>query len=290
MVSMLSQGVPARTGSTSPARACTSCSGNAARNSATDSSLAAASWRSTAWPARKEAWPLFDLVIVGRREERLAEFADGHPEVKVRTVAADLSTSEGVDRVAGICATVPLTLLVNNAGIAHYMPLAGLPAGKAAELMNVKVLAPTMLARATVAGMQERGAGTIVNVAGMIAFSGPAPRSQMSRRAVYAGTLAYLVAMSQTLSAELEGTGVAVQVVCPGVVATEFHERQGLDLSAVPRMSADDVVTASLRGLQLGETVCAPGVEETSLLDAVFQADLAAFGGQSRQLAGRYRD
>jgi hypothetical protein len=85
-------------------------------------------------------------VIVGRREERLAEFADGHPEVKVRTVAADLSTSEGVDRVAGICATVPLTLLVNNAGVAHYMPLAGLPAGKAAELMNVKVLAPTMLA------------------------------------------------------------------------------------------------------------------------------------------------
>ena len=172
-------------------------------------------------------------------------------------MAADLSTSEGVDRVAGICATVPLTLLVNNAGVAHYMPLAGLPAGKAAELMNVKVLAPTMLARAAVAGMQERGAGTIVNVAGMIAFSGPAPRSQMSRRAVYAGTLAYLVAMSQTLSAELEGTGVAVQVVCPGVAATEFHERQGLDLSAVPRMSADDVVTASLRGLQLGETVSA---------------------------------
>jgi short-subunit dehydrogenase len=220
----------------------------------------------------------------------LAEFADGHPEVKVRTVAADLSTSEGVDRVAGICATVPLTLLVNNAGVAHYMPLAGLPASKAAELMNVKVLAPTMLARATVAGMQERGAGTIVNVAGMIAFSGPAPRSQMSRRAVYAGTLADLVAMSQTLSAELEGTGVAVQVVCPGVVATEFHERQGLDLSAVPRMSADDVVTAGLRGLQLGETVCAPGVEDTSLLDAVFQADLAAFGGQSRQLAGPYPD
>jgi short-subunit dehydrogenase len=124
----------------------------------------------------------------------------------------------------------------------------------------------------------------------MIAFSGPAPHSQMPSRVVYAGTLAYLVTMSQTLRAELEGTGVAVQVVCPGVVATEFHERQGLDLSAVPRMSADDVVTASLRGLQLRETVCAPGVEDASLLDAVFQADLAAFGGQSPPLAGRYRD
>jgi short-subunit dehydrogenase len=137
--------------------------------------------------------------------------------------------------------------------------------------------------------MQERGTGTIINVAGMIAFSGPAPHSQMPRRAVYAGTLAYLVAMSQTLGAELEGTGVAVQVVCPGVVATEFHQRQGMDLSAVPRMTAADVVTASLRGLQLGETVCAPGVEDAGLLDAVFQADLAAFGAQSAQLAERYR-
>jgi short-subunit dehydrogenase len=231
----------------------------------------------------------YDLVIVGRRQERLEEFAAAHGQVKVRTVAADLSTDEGIDGVAEICATEPLDLLVNNAGVAHYMPLADLPAAKARELVNVKVLAPTLLARAAVAGMQERGQGAIVNVAGMIAFSGPAPHSQMPRRAVYAGTLAHLVAMSQTLSAELEGTGVRVQVVCPGVVATEFHERQGLDLSAVPRMSAADLVTASLRGLELGEVVCAPGVEDASLLGTVFQADLAAFAGQSPELASRYR-
>ena len=84
--------------------------------------------------------------------------------------------------------------------------------------------------------------------------------------------------MSQTLSA-----------LCPGVVATEFHERQGLDLSAVPRMTTDDVVSAGLRGLELGEVVCAPGVEDASVLDAVFEADLAAFGAQSPALASRYR-
>lgn len=231
----------------------------------------------------------YDLVLVGRRRERLEEFAAAHPEAEVTTVAADLSTDAGIDTVAGICAAEPLTLLVNNAGVAHYMPLAELPAGKATELVNVKVLAPTMLTRAVVAGMQERGGGAIVNVAGMIAFSGPAPHAQMPRRVVYGGSLAYLVAMSQTLGAELEGTGVRVQVVCPGVVATEFHERQGLDLSGVPRMSAEDVVTASLRGLELGETVCAPGVEEAGLLDAVFRADLAAFAAQTPELATRYR-
>ncbi|MBB4687529.1 SDR family NAD(P)-dependent oxidoreductase [Amycolatopsis jiangsuensis] len=229
----------------------------------------------------------YDLILVGRRTERLAEFAANHPGV--RTVAADLSTAEGVDTVAGICADEPLDLLVNNAGVSHYMALAELPADKAHEVVQVKVVAATMLARAAVAGMQARGSGSIVNVSGMFAFSGPAPASVQPRRAVYAGTLAYLVTMSQALSVELEGTGVGVQVVCPGVVATEFHERQGLDLSAVPRMSAADVVTASLRGLELGEVVCAPGVEDTGLLDAVFHADLAALGGQGTELASRYR-
>lgn len=230
-----------------------------------------------------------DLVIVGRRRDRLEEFVAAHPEVKVQIVAADLSTPAGIDEVARICATEPLTTLVNNAGVAHYMPLEQLPADKANELVHVKVLAPTMLSRAAVAGMRERGTGTIVNVAGMIAFSGPAPHTQMPRRAIYGASLSYLVTFSQTLSAELEGTGVRVQVVCPGVVATEFHEVQGLDLSAVPRMSADDVVTAGLRGLELGEVVTAPGVEDTTLLDTVFRADLAAFGGQRPELAGRYR-
>jgi short-subunit dehydrogenase len=103
------------------------------------------------------------------------------------------------------------------------------------------------------------------------------------------GTLAHLVAMTQVLHEELAPAGLRVQVLCPGVVATEFHERRGLDLSAVPRMSAEDVVTASLRGLELGEVVCAPGVEDAGLLAAVSQADLAAFGAQSPELAARYR-
>ncbi len=230
-----------------------------------------------------------DLIVVGRRRERLEALAAALPGVAVRVVAADLSTDDGIDTVAELCASQPLTMLVNNAGVAHYMPLAELPAAQARELVHVKVVAPTLLTRAALPGMLARGTGTIVNVAGMIAFSGPAPASQLPRRAVYAGTLAHIVAMSQTLHAELEGTGVKVHVVCPGVVATEFHAVQGMDLSAVPRMSAEDVVAAALAGMALGEVVSAPGVEDYRLLDAVFAADLAAFAAQSPQLASRYR-
>jgi uncharacterized protein len=229
----------------------------------------------------------YDLVVVGRRVDRLEDLAASLTDVKVQPMAADLSTDEGIDAVAEVCASQPLTMLVNNAGVAHYMPITQLPADKARELVHVKVVAPTLLIRAAAPGMVARGEGTIINVAGMLAFSGPAPNGQ--GRAAYTGTLAHIVAMTQVLHEELQPQGVRVQVVCPGIVATEFHERQGLDLSAVPRMSADDVVTASLRGLELGEVVCAPGVDDTGLLDAVFQADLAAFGGQSTELAARYR-
>ena len=231
----------------------------------------------------------YDLIAVGRRLDRLGELAATFPDVKIQPLAADLATDDGIAAVAGVCTTQPLTMLINNAGVAHYMPIIELPADKARELVGVKVVAPTMLIRAAVPGMVARGDGTVINVSGMIAFSGPAPQAQLPRRAVYAGTLAHLVTMTQVLHEELKSAGLRFQVVCPGVVATEFHERQGLDLSAVPRMSAQDVVTAALRGLELGEVVCAPGVEDSRLLDAVFQADLAAFAGQSPRLAGRYR-
>lgn len=231
----------------------------------------------------------YDLVVVGRRRDRLDELAAALPDVDVRPVVADLGTDAGVEAVAEICASQALTMLVNNAGVAYYMPFAMLPAGKASELLHVKVVAPTMLARAAVPGMVARGAGTIVNVSGMLAFSGAASREKLPLpRAVYTGTLAHIVALSQALHEELKSQGLRVQVLCPGVVATEFHERQGLDLSAVPRMSADDVVTASLRGLALGEVICAPGVERSDLLEAVSNAGLAAFAAQAPQLAERY--
>lgn len=240
--------------------------------------------------ARRLASQGMDLVAVGRRQERLDELGAEFPNIHVQTVIADLSTLEGIQHVIAAVGDQPVTLLVNNAGVAHYKAFIELPQEQAAELVGVKVLAPTLLTRAVAPGMVERGAGQVVNVAGMIAFSGPATLEQVGlRRAVYASTLAYTLTLSQTLNAELAPNGIAVQALLPGVVATEFHERQGMDLSAAPRMSAADVVTASLRGIELGEAVTAPGVEQADLLPTAFDADLAAFGGQSAELATRYR-
>src|ERR1700735_4455147 len=125
--------------------------------------------------ARRLAGDGYDLIITGRRQDRLEHLAASLLEVAVQVVAAALSPGAGIAPGAELCPPQPLTMLVNNAGVGHYMPIADLPAELGRELVHVKVVAPTMLTRAAIPGMLSRGGGTIVNVAGMLAFSGPAP-------------------------------------------------------------------------------------------------------------------
>jgi short-subunit dehydrogenase len=84
----------------------------------------------------------YDLVAVGRRLDRLEELAASVTNVRAQPFVADLSTDQGIAAVAEVCASQPLTMLVNNAGVAHYMPITQLPAEKATELVHVKVVAP----------------------------------------------------------------------------------------------------------------------------------------------------
>lgn len=231
----------------------------------------------------------YRIIAVGRRADRLDALAADLAGADVLPLVADLATADGLAAVTAACEREPLTMLVNNAGLGHYKAFTSLSAHEATEVLRVKVIAPTLLAHAAASGMSARGGGTIVNVAGMLAFGAAAPLGPAPGRAIYVATLAHLVALSQALHVEWAGTGLSVQALCPGLVATEFHERQGLDLRAFPRMSADDVVTASLQGLALGEVICSPGLEQNDLLDAAVAANLAAFGVHGSTLAQRYR-
>lgn len=239
--------------------------------------------------ARKLLEQGYDLIAVGRRKERLNSLVADFPERRVRVVVADLSTTDGIQVLSEICREEPITLLVNNAGVSHYMGFTNLPAEKARELLYVKVIAPTLLSHAALPGMIDRNQGSIINVAGMLAFGAAAPLANAAGRATYVATLSHLVSLTLALSEEFHNAGINFQVLCPGIVATEFHERQGMDLSAFPRMTAEDVVTASLNALKLKEIICAPGIEDASLLNAALLANLTAFNGQSSRLASRYK-
>lgn len=240
-----------------------------------------------------------DLVLVARRADRLTAFADHLREscgTRVETLVADLSRPADLDRVAERVAGSDVDLLVNAAGINGYGLFAEVDASLLAKVVQVNVTAPTLLARAAVPGMLARGRGAVINVASLLAFAGELPPGPLPQRAVYAGTKGYLVTFSRTLAAELAGTAVRVQVLCPGLTATEFHLSAGD--APVPGearihdeggMPASDVVTASLAGLATGEVVCVPGLSDPGAVSRLAAAELDLRNGSGARMALRYR-
>lgn len=239
----------------------------------------------------------YDLTIVARRRDRLEQLAGGlrsDPGVNVEVVVADLARPADVHLLEKRLASDPsLEMLVNNAGFADHMPFIQLDPDKAEEVIQVQVLAVTRLTRAALPGMLERHKGAIINVSSRLAFSGPVNIPRMAPTATYAATKAFVNTFTQILSREVEGTGVQVQALCPAVVLTEFHTRQGMDPKRFPPdivSTPEDVIQASLAGLRMGEVICLPGMEDPSLFERL-QEDQRQFFEQSGAggLAGRYK-
>ena len=234
----------------------------------------------------------YDLVVVARRADRLEELKrrlESEHGVSVRPLVADLSTASGRHNVDAAAADPRLEMLVDSAALAHYMPFLNLPPETAEELVNLNVLAPVRLIRAALPGMVERGKGAVISLSTLLAFSATSENPNFPQRAVYASSKAFLLMFVQLLAAELRGTGVKVQVVCPGIVKTEFHTRQNIDMSARPRLDPEDVVKASMIALELGEVVCIPTLEEAAVLERHNQAENEVMAAVMRPtLAQRY--
>ncbi len=210
--------------------------------------------------ARKLAAAGYDLVLVARREDRLAALADELTQahrVRVEPLPADLTLEADVERVAGRIADLPtLDLLINNAGFGAEGRFALADLDPQLAMIRLHVLASVRLTRAALPGMLARGRGGIINVASLAGFMA------LPGAATYCATKGYLITFSRALQDELRGTGVRVQALCPGFTRTEFHGRQASSAaSRVPGflwMSADAVAEASLRALARGRTICIP--------------------------------
>jgi len=177
--------------------------------------------------ARRLARDGYDLTIIARRSERLRVLADELSHAYgcgVEVAVADLADAGQVKSLArSLSADDRVRLLVNCAGFAGYKAFIAQDPGEVQSLIDVHVSATTRLTRAVLPTLVARGAGAVINVASLLAFSESLPVNPLPLRAVYTGAKAYLVAFTQAVNAELAGSGVSAQVCCPGVVATEFH-------------------------------------------------------------------
>lgn len=236
----------------------------------------------------------WNLVLVARRAQRLDDLAARLREttgVAVETLVADLAVPEDLARTAERVAADDVALLVNNAGINGYGWFTEVDPALLTRVLAVNVTALTTLTRAAVPGMLERGRGAVVNVASRLAFAGSLPPDPLPRRAVYGGTKGYVVTFTRTLAAELAGTPLRIQVLCPGLTATEFHLTRGEESVAGTAqqvhedggMPVDEVVTASLAALERGEVVCVPGLENTAeALERLVEAEVGMRGVPKR--------
>jgi short-subunit dehydrogenase len=190
----------------------------------------------------------YDLVLVARREARLAEVADKARRLgagRVLTVAADLARRETPAALHRQLAEQNLAIdyLVNNAGFGTRGRFAELAIERELEEIDLNVGALVAMTRLFVPAMAARRSGTIVNVASTAGFQ-PLPYM-----ATYAATKAYVISFSLALAAELRGSGVTVLALCPGPTWSEFHQVAGTGDARTPRFMFMDAATVAAQGV-----------------------------------------
>ncbi|MEE3625186.1 SDR family oxidoreductase [Nitrospirillum sp. BR 11752] len=236
----------------------------------------------------------YDLILVARNQDRLEKAAArlrAETGVKVEVLVADLSVQADVEKVEHrLRGDAAITLLVNNAGLGPKGPSLGSDIAYHDSMIAVNVTAVNRLAIAATDAFAAKGAGTVVNVASVVAlipemFSG-----------TYAATKAFVLALTQSLQAETAKagkTGVRFQAVLPGLTRTEIFDRVGksfddLDQSMV--MEVGEMVDAALAGLDQGELVTIPSLPDPADFDAVSKARYALGPNLSRNhAASRYK-
>lgn len=203
----------------------------------------------------------YDLIIVARNRERLDALAERLRQshgIAVEVVVADLTQAVALRTVeARVAEDQALELLINNAGFATTGPFASLDPDREEAEICLNIMALMRLTRAALPGMIARDRGAIINVSSLAAFV-PSPYD-----ATYGATKAFVNSFTEALHEELRGTRVRVQALCPGFTHTEFQQRAGIDVSALPAYvwtTPEAVVAASLTALRRGQLVCVPGL------------------------------
>jgi uncharacterized protein len=204
-----------------------------------------------------------DVVLLARSAAKLQILADelsrAH-KINATVLVADLSAPGAADEVARSLAErrMAIDILVNNAAFGSLGEFARENPQEQLRMLQVNVVALTMLTRFLLPGMLERRRGRIMNVASTAAFlSGPL-------MAVYYATKAYVLSLSLALTEETAGTGVTVTCLCPGPTRTGFQERAQMNQSRLFRvtnvMSSADVARAGYEGMMSGRTLVIPGL------------------------------
>ena len=216
--------------------------------------------------ARNLASQNYDLILTGRREEKIKKLADelmAQHKINVEVLLIELAKKEDLDRLLQkVDAIKNLDVLINNAGFSIRKKFIDVDAQVHADILAINSYAPMRLMYTALKNMLVNNQGTIINVSAIGAFF-PVPNN-----CSYNPTKAYLSFLTECVAQEIKNSKVRIQVLCPGMTRSDIWERLGEDIDAVLAkrggwpfviMTAESVVKASLRALQKNKIICVPG-------------------------------
>ncbi|MDO4842269.1 MAG: SDR family oxidoreductase [Phoenicibacter congonensis] len=177
--------------------------------------------------ARMYAEEGFNLVLVARRKDRLKALKkeiEGNYDCKVWVFEQDLSKKNAAKNVYEFTESnkIKIASLVNNAGFSDFGNFWENDEKRQRELMQVNVVTLVELTRLYLPEMIKTANGSILNIASVASLcAGP-------KMALYFASKAFVRSFSESLTEELEGSGVTVTAICPGPIKTEFEEVSGM--------------------------------------------------------------
>jgi short-subunit dehydrogenase len=204
----------------------------------------------------------YDLALVARRHDRLKQLADelgNQFKASCTLLGADLTREAELRTVEDFLAgAAQLQLLANSAGFGTMGSFFEASIESQDAMHRLHVLATMRLTHAALRNLTARNQGAIINVSSVAAFV-PRPGSTS-----YYATKAWMNCFTEGIYLELKSAGspVRVQALCPGFTYTEFHDVLGIKrdfISSAWWMPAEDVVAASLKGLEKGKLFVVPG-------------------------------
>lgn len=189
------------------------------------------------------------VVALGRDTEALAKLGDslGVYAGNVTTARCDVTSEAEVEECFGGIGAVDV--LVNNAGTAASAPLAKTSLADWEGQIAVNATAAFLCTRAVVPGMLERGHGSVLTVASTAGKVGA------RYTAAYTASKHAAVGLMRATAAEVAGTGVRANAVCPTFVDTEMTERSVANIVAATGRDAAESRKALERAAPLGRLV-----------------------------------